>query len=132
MQHRAKYDLTQSIWTIILGGVVVSVFIAVVIIVLIWYCKDREKQSLKRQRDVSTRIYIKSIFFQDSISLFSGNRKTVSIPCCEGSKIWKLFFKLEQQVRRLRVSEFNIFWILASNMTSNMASIIKFVEIMLI
>ena len=58
MQHRAKSDLTQSIWTIILGGVVVSVFIAVVIIVLIWYCKDREKQSLKRQRDVSTRIYI--------------------------------------------------------------------------
>ena len=87
MQHRAKSDLTQSIWTIILGGVVVSVFIAVVIIVLIWYCKDREKQSLKRQRDVSTRIYIKSIFFQDSVSLYSGNRKTVSIPCCEGSKI---------------------------------------------
>ena len=58
MQHRAKSDLTQSIWTIILGGVVVSVFIAVVIIVLIWYCKDREKQSLKRQRDVSTHIYI--------------------------------------------------------------------------
>ena len=24
------------------------------IIVLIWYCKDREKQSLKRQREVSS------------------------------------------------------------------------------
>ena len=51
---RLERKLGKSIWTIVLGGVVVSIFITVVIIVLIWYCKDREKQSLKRQRDVSS------------------------------------------------------------------------------
>ena len=52
---RLERKLGKSIWTIVLGGVVVSIFITVVIIVLIWYCKDREKQSLKRQRDVSSK-----------------------------------------------------------------------------